>query len=147
MRRDDGGNAIIEFVFVALVVMVPLVYLLVSVGVMQRAQSAVGEAARDVGRAYATSPDPAAAQLRVDTAVRLALQGTGMADGDPPRFVRAQDGCDADPIEPGFDPGAEFAVCIRRRVDLPAIPSVLQGRGVTVVGRFVVHLDEFRAAS
>ena len=144
---EDGGNAIVEFVFVAVAVLVPLVYLLVSVGVVQRAQAAVGEAARDVGRAYATSPDAPSAAARVAAASRLALAGAGLQDGEAPVFVPAGAGCDATPIEPTFEPGAEFAVCVRRNVDLPVIPTVLQGKGITVVGRYVVHLNEFRAAS
>jgi hypothetical protein len=30
-------------------------------------------------------------------------------------------------------------------VDVPAVPSVLQGHGITTVGRYVVHIDDFRA--
>ena len=54
-RATTPGNAIIEFVFVAVMVMVPLVYLVVAVAVVQRNQLAVTQAARDAGRAFATS--------------------------------------------------------------------------------------------
>ena len=43
-----------------------------------------------------------------------------------------------------WPPGAEFTVCVTRRAELPAIPSVLAGRGITTVGRYVVHVDDFR---
>ena len=48
-RDDDGGSAIIEFVFVAVIVLVPLVYLIAAVATVQRTQVAVTQAARDAG--------------------------------------------------------------------------------------------------
>ncbi|MDT4932563.1 MAG: hypothetical protein QOK11_455, partial [Pseudonocardiales bacterium] len=75
VARDDsgdGGTAIIEFVFVAVIVMVPLVYLLVAVAVVQRSQLAVTQAAREAGRAFATSDTARDADLRAPAAVRLA---------------------------------------------------------------------------
>jgi hypothetical protein len=27
---------------------------------------------------------------------------------------------------------------------LPAVPTVLSGRGVTIIGRYLVHVDDFR---
>jgi hypothetical protein len=45
-----------------------------------------------------------------------------------------------------LEPGARFTVCVTRRVALPAVPTVLAGHGITTVGRYVVHVDEFRSA-
>jgi Flp pilus assembly protein TadG len=70
-RGGDAGSAIIEFVFVAVIVMVPLVYLVVAVAAVQRSQLGVAQAAREAGRAFATSSGPAEAQVRVAAAVRL----------------------------------------------------------------------------
>ena len=74
-RRPSGddGSAIIEFVFVALVVLLPLVYLIVAVAVVQHSQLTVTNAAREAGRAFATSPDAASAPGRAAAAVRIAL--------------------------------------------------------------------------
>ena len=57
--RDDGGSAIIEFVFVAVIVMVPLVYLIIAVATVQRSELAVSQAAREAGRAFATADSAA----------------------------------------------------------------------------------------
>ena len=96
MQGDaDGGSAIVEFVFVAVVIMVPLVYLIASVATVQRTQLAVTQAARDAGRAFATSDTPAAGEERVDAAVRLALHDQGLPDDATVRFVAARHGCDA----------------------------------------------------
>lgn len=144
LARDDEGSAIIEFVFVAVVVMVPLIYLVAAVATVQRTELAVTQAARDAGRAYATSDTEAEAAVRVRAAVRLALTDQGLRNDAHVRFVASGDGCADDAIAPTLAPGAEFTVCVTRRVDLPGVPSVLAGRGVREVGMYVVHVDDFR---
>jgi Flp pilus assembly protein TadG len=140
----ERGSAVIEFVFVALVVLLPLVYLIVAVAVVQHSQLVVTNAAREAGRAFATSPDTASAPERVAAAVRIAL---GDQDDDRDvtvRVVAAGDACTAGAVSPSLAPGSVFTVCVTRRVDVPAVPSVLAGRGITTVGRYTVHVDEFR---
>lgn len=146
-RGGDGGSAIIEFVFVAVIVMVPLVYFIVAVAVVQRSQLAVSQAAREAGRAFATSGGPAEAQVRVAAAVRLALAAQGLPDDAAVRYVAAGSGCSAAAITPRVAPGAQFMVCVWLHAELPGVPSLLSGRGVTVVGEYLVHIDDYRAAS
>ena len=143
-RADDGGSAIIEFVFVAVIVMVPLVYLIAAVATVQRNTLAVTQAARDAGRAFATSDTPGQARARVVAAVRLALADQGLPNDAAVRFVAAGSGCQARAVTPQLMPGAEFTVCVTRRVQLPAVPTVLTGRGIRAVGVYVVHVDDFR---
>jgi Flp pilus assembly protein TadG len=141
----EGGNAIIEFVFVAVIVLVPLVYLIAAVATVQRTELAVTQAARDAGRAFATSDTAGEASVRVRAAVRLALHDQGLPDDAQVRFVAAGATCDAKAVTPKLAAGAQFTVCVTRRVDLPAIPSLLQGRGITTSGSYTVHIDDFRA--
>ncbi len=144
----DGGSAIVEFVFLAVVVMVPLVYLIVAVSVVQRSRLAVTDSAREVGRAYATSPTAAQSMPRARAALRLSLASVGLHPDDVElRFVAAGSSCTSAAIEPVLDPGAVFAVCVTRKVRLPAVPSVVAGRGIHTVGIYVVHVDDYRAAS
>ena len=144
-QAGQEGNVIIEFVFLALVVMVPLVYLLVAVAQVQRAQVAVANAARDAGRAYATADGAAQASERVAAATRLALANAGLAPADP-RFVAAGADCSAEVISSAFTPGAQFTVCVTVPVSLPAVPSVVRGKGITVTGRYTVHRDDYAEA-
>jgi hypothetical protein len=142
--RRDAGSAVLDFVFVAVVVMVPLIYLIVAVATVQRSQLAVTQAAREAGRAFATSDGAATAPGRVRAAVRLALRNQGLDDDGAVRFVPAGASCSAGSISPDLTPGAAFTVCVTRHVTLPAVPSVLAGRGITTVGRYVVHVDDYR---
>jgi Flp pilus assembly protein TadG len=147
VRRDDRGNAVIEFVFVALVVMVPLVYLIAAIGTVQRSQLAVSAAARDAGRAFATSNGVSDTSVRVDAAVRLALTAQGLPDDATVRFVAAGDDCTSTVVAPVLAAGAVFTVCVTRHTSVPAVPHVLAGRGITSVGKFVVHVDDFRTVT
>lgn len=142
--RGDCGSAVLEFVFVAVVVMVPLVYFIVAAAVVQRTQLAVGQAARAAGRAFATADSAAQVRARVDTAVRLALRSHGVEAHAEVRFVAAGAPCSSDPVVAVLVPGAEFTVCVQQRVAMPAVPSVLAGRSVSCVGRFTVRVDDYR---
>lgn len=142
---DEDGSAIIEFVFVAVLVMVPLVYLIVAVASVQRSQLGVTNAAREAGRAYATADSPAQGRARAQDAAAIAFADAGLATRAEVRFVAAGAACDSAGVEPSLDAGAEFAVCVVRRSELPAVPSIVGGRGITTAGRFVVHIDDYRA--
>jgi Flp pilus assembly protein TadG len=146
-QGGDGGSAIIEFVFVAVIVMVPLVYFIVAVAAVQRSQLAVSQAAREAGRAFATSRGPADARVRVATAVRLAFASQGLPNDASVRYVASGSGCAAAAITPRVAPGAQFTVCVTRHVQLPGVPSLLSGRGVVAVGQYVVHIDDYRVVA
>ncbi len=141
--RDDG-NAIIEFVFVAVMILVPTIYFVTAVASVAHSRTAVTQAAREAGRAFATADSTADALARAQVAVRLAFDDQGLADDARLRFVPVEARCDGVPIVPVLAPGAEFAVCVTRRADVPGVPTLLAGRGITTVGRYIVHVDDFR---
>jgi Flp pilus assembly protein TadG len=144
-RADDAGTAIVEFVFVAVIVMVPLVYLVVAVAVVQRSQLAVSQAAREAGRAFATADTAAEAQTRAGAAVHLALRDQGLSDDVTVRYVPAGQSCTgASTTTPRLAAGAVFTVCVIRSVDIPAVPRFLSGKGITSIGEYVVHIDDYR---
>lgn len=148
MRRgDDSGSAIIEFVFVAVIVMVPLVYLIVAVATVQRSELAVSQAAREAGRAFATADRADQAVSRARAAVRIALRDQGLPDDAEVRYVRAGGSCDGASMAPRLVAGAQFTVCVVRHVSVPAVPSMLTGKGITAVGKYVVHIDDYRSVS
>jgi hypothetical protein len=143
----DTGSVIVEFVFVAVIVMVPLVYLVVAVATVQRSELAVSQAAREAGRAFATARTAADAMPRARAAVHLALRDEQLPDDAQLTFVPAGAPCDAGRISPRLAAGAQFTVCVTRQVSVPAVPRVLAGKGVTTVGSYVVHVDDYRTVS
>lgn len=142
--RADSGNAIVEFVFVAILVLVPLVYAVAAVASVQRSTLAVTQAAREAGRAFATSDSAAQGVVRAQVAVRLALADQGLPDDAQLRYVPGGVSCDDATISPALQPGAEFAVCVVRHAFLPGVPTILSGRGITTVGRYLLHVDDYR---
>jgi Flp pilus assembly protein TadG len=145
--RDDDGTAVVEFVFIAVLVMVPLIYVIAAVATVQRNSLAVSQAARDAGRAFVTSDSAYEAKLRVAAAVRLALADQNLPDDADVRFVAAGASCDSAVVAPQLVAGARFTVCVIRRVQLPAVPSVLTGRGIRTVGAYTVVVDDYRGNS
>ena len=141
----DAGNAVIEFVFVALVVLVPLIYIIVLFATIQRDQLAVSTAAREGGRAFATAETPAQGMTRARVAAQMAYDDAGLDKTVQLRFVAATTDCDGVQIAPTLRAGSQFTVCVLDHDELPAVPVVFQGRhGLSSEGRFVVHVDDYR---
>lgn len=148
-RAADAGSATVEFVFLAVLVLVPLMYLVLAAFELQRNAFAVTQAAREAGRAYATADDPAGADERARYAARLAVEDQGL---DPAlmtvRYAPGRTGCDGAADGDGgqsLDPGAAFTVCVTQQYRLPGVPGYLAGRDNTVTGAFAVRIDEFRS--
>jgi Flp pilus assembly protein TadG len=142
--RHDSGNAAIEFIFVALMILVPIAYFVTAVAQVQRSNVSVAQAAREAGRAFASGESTADAVARARAAVRLALADQGLPDDAEVRFVPAAASCRSGSVTPVLAPGAVFAVCVVRRTQLPGVPTLLAGHGITTIGRYLIHVDDFR---
>ena len=80
MQRDRG-TAVVEFVLLGVVLLVPLLYLALALSAVQRTVYGVTQAAREAGRAAVTGT-AATAAARAEHAARLALADQGLpADG------------------------------------------------------------------
>ena len=77
-RRDDRGAGVVEFTWLFLLLLVPLVYLLLAAMEVQQASYGATAASRAAGRAYVLAPDEATARARADTAARVALADQGI---------------------------------------------------------------------
>lgn len=129
--NNDDGSAILEFVTVAVLLMVPLVYVLLTVFAVQRAAFAVSSAAREAGRAYVTSDAASDAADRAQTAADIAL------DDQLPGAPHAELTIDAN----GLTPGTTVTVTVTYRVHLP-----LSGGAATipVTATHVATVDRYR---
>ena len=59
--RGDAGSAIVEFCYLAVLLMIPLAYGMLAVFRLQAASYAVAAASREAGRAFVAAPDDASA--------------------------------------------------------------------------------------
>lgn len=116
-RRDERGTALVEVTWLAVLLLVPLVYVVLAVFEVQRAAFALSAATRAAGRAYTLAPSPGegAARARAAAAVALEDQGVTMAGGS----LRV--GCDSGCLTPG----SVVRVRMTQRVDLPLMPDAL----------------------
>ena len=124
--RGESGTALVEAVWLSLLLLVPLVYVMLAVFDVQRAAYGVSGAARAAARAYSLSPDEASAPGRARAAAAVALrdQDIGM------EAVELQVHCR--PV-PGncLSPGSLIRVELRQQVRLPLAPAALGGGAPT----------------
>jgi hypothetical protein len=144
VSERESGNAAIEFIFVALMILLPIVYFVTAVASIQRSNVGVAQAAREAGRAFASGESTADAVARARAAVRLALADQGLPDDAEMRFVPADASCRSRSVTPVLAPGAVFAVCVVRHAQLPDVPTLIAGHGITTLGRYLIHVDDFR---
>lgn len=118
--RLEQGTAIVELVWLGILLLVPVVWVLLTVFDAQRGAYGVSTAARAAGRAYALAPDDATGEQRARAAAELALADQGLA-GQP---VRVQVSCT--PFPGDCHQGTSVVtVRVSSRVALPLVPDVL----------------------
>ncbi len=81
-RADaDRGSAVVEFVVLAVLLLVPVVYFVITMGVLQGATYAAVGAADHAAKVFATAPDAASGRMRAEEAVQVAVSDFGMETG------------------------------------------------------------------
>lgn len=118
-RRTENGSALIEVVWLGLLLLVPLLWIVLSVFEVQRGAFAVTSAARSAARAYALAETHATGQEQARAAIRQALADQGGDDRDF-RFAVSCEG-------PCHEAGSVITVRVWHGVDLPLLPAVLGG--------------------
>ncbi len=139
----ERGSALVEFVFVALVVFVPLVYVVAGFSAVQRGVFAATAAAREAGRALATAPDAVSGLARAERAAQVAV-GDQSVEATDVRLSYVAAGADCGSVggyTPTLAPGEEFSVCATVTVRIPLLPEFIDAN--TATGRFVVEIDRY----
>lgn len=141
----DRGSAIIEFVFISVLVFIPLTYLIVGFSAVQRGIFASTEAAREAGRAIGSAPDPELGMARAQRAAELAVEAQSVDLQDMQvGYAPAGTGCEAaGSYVPALFPGEEFIVCVTVTVRVPLLPEFIESN--TATGLFVVERDRYAA--
>jgi Flp pilus assembly protein TadG len=134
----DAGNAMVEFTYLAVLLMVPLVYVLLTVFEVQRAAFGVTEAARQAGRAYATADSDTQGRARAAAAASLAMRDQGLQPDEPPRITSTA----------GLAPDARVTTQLQHRVVLPLFGGLFRGAvppHIPVRATHVQVVDRFKA--
>ena len=139
-QNDDAerGSAVVEFTFLSVLLMVPLVYFIITVGQIQGGSFAVVGAADQAAKVFVAQPDPESGRIAAEQAVMLAL-----ADhGHPAANATVETVCE--PADCGAA-GSAVTVTVYLSVPLPFVPfneslgltvTELSGTATQIVGRF-----------
>jgi hypothetical protein len=140
--RREGGSALVEFVFLGVLVLVPLVYLVMMLARLQAGAYAASAASREAGRAFVTATAPGAAAGRAEAAARIAFEDQGFRRGE----ARLTMSCDGTPC---LRPEGRIEVVATVTVPLPLVPSFARGvvpLEVPVTARHLAVVDRFRGS-
>ena len=125
-ERDEQGSALIEFSWLAIILIVPLIWVVISVFEVQQGAFATSAAARAAGRAYALAPDDATGEARAAAAVQQVLADQGA----PGQQAKVTVTCDA-PADNCHVGTSVITVTVDSGVDLPFFPAILGRRAAT----------------
>jgi hypothetical protein len=121
-QHGEAGNAIVEFLGVALLLLVPVVYLVLVLGRLQAGAFAVDGAAREAARAFVTAEDSVVGSRLAVAAVALALDDQGLDPTGAPDALTLT--CQTPAC---LVPGSAVTATVEVAVDLPFVPGFLQG--------------------
>ncbi|MCW2797260.1 hypothetical protein [Nocardioides sp.] len=121
-RRPEDGTALVELTWLGILLLIPMLWIVMSVFEVQRGAFGVSAAARAAGRAYALAPTDAEGRRRAEIVARQALADQGLADAPLKVTVTCT------PYPSSCHQGTSvITVRIATRVDLPMLPAVLGG--------------------
>lgn len=110
---SQQGSAIVEFVFLAVLLMVPVAYLILTVGALQGGAYAVVGAADQAAKVFVLQSDDGAGRLAAEAAVSLAVADMGFDPADARLTITCDGGC--------LTPGTMVRARVTLRVDLPLV--------------------------
>ena len=137
--RDDEGTAIVEFLWLGLLLLIPLAYLILSLFQLQRGAFAVADASRAAGRAWVSAPAGADRDQAANLAAALALKDEGLTLPDDGLALECVNRC---------CPGTgSLRVTVHLVVTLPGVAAFGSDLApVTVTGKHAEVIDRFATA-
>lgn len=136
--QDETGSAVLEFIFLGLLLLVPVVYLVLSVGQLQAGSFAVVGAADQAAKVYVDSETVEEADARARQAAMLAATDFGFDPADLAVDITCSGTCLA--------PGSSVTVSARLGVPLPLVPTMpgLNTTAATVDSTATQLVERFR---
>ncbi|WP_270886601.1 pilus assembly protein [Pedococcus sp. 5OH_020] len=129
-----------EFVFLGVLLLVPLIYLVMTLARAQAGAYAVSTAAREAGRAFVTASTESGARQRAGVAARLAFEDQGF--GGRGTLSLSCDGA------PCLRPNGRVQLTTTVTVPLPLVPKFARGvvpLELPLRATHVAVVDRFRA--
>lgn len=139
--RNDRGSASIEFIVVGVAIILPLIYIAITVLTLNAAQFASNQAARESARAFVTSTSNSAGNQRASFAANQAFADYGLTESEPEILIT----CDHVSC---LTPGGRVSVEITTQVPLPFVPRWGTSDLVTmpIISQATLLVDQYRQA-
>lgn len=135
---DEDGNALVEFVVLSAALLIPCLYLVLTLGNVQAAVFAADTISRDVARIHATEPDPGRAAVQAARHAEMVLEDHGLSARDVVTLSCTHDPC--------ATPGGTVTAQVRIPVPVPGMGPILGEGGPMAVGAsHAVPVDRYRA--
>ncbi len=137
--RDESGTAVVEFVVLAVLLLIPLIYLVMAMARLQAGSYAVSQAAREAGRAFVTADSADAARPRAEAAARIAFLDHSFQD-----VGHLSVACDGTPC---LRPDGRVETTATVQVPLPLVPAFVREvvpLSVAVSASHLSTVDRFR---
>ncbi|RZU61719.1 hypothetical protein [Zhihengliuella halotolerans] len=114
VASEESGSAVIEFVMLGVVLLVPLVYLILAAGQIQAASYAAVGAADHAAHAFANAPDESSGAARARDAATRASQNMGISPGATEFEYSCAPGC--------MQHDGTVTVVVTVSIELPLMP-------------------------
>lgn len=138
LGEPDEGRAIVEFIFLGVLLLLPLTYLVLTAARLQAAAFSASLAGREAGRAFVTAASDPDAQARARAAAGLAFGDFAFTDG-----ASLSLSCDGSPC---VRPEGSVTATARIEVELPLIPDFIASRlpsSIAISSTHVATIDRF----
>ncbi len=139
--EHERGSASIEFIVVGVAIILPLIYIAITVLTLNAAQFASNQAAREGARAFVTSTSNSSANQRVSMAANQAFADYGLSESEPQIAIT----CDHISC---LTPGGRVSVEVTTWVPLPFVPRWGSSDLVTmpITSQATLLVDQYRQA-
>lgn len=116
--KTDDGSATVEFIFLSVLLLIPVIYLLLVVSAVQSASYATAAIADQSARLAATAPNAETAHARTNSSAQLIASDYGLN----PEQVDLTLNCTNTPCS---TPGTSITATVEVTVGLPLVPTFL----------------------
>jgi len=137
-RASDQGSAILEFLVIGVLVLVPVLYVLLTLLRVESAAMASTQAVREAGRAFMMSDTEEQGRRASQAAVALAMADQGFAVPPSALRITCASAC--------LTPGSALHFHLEWTVDLPWLPPPFggDGRGFPISIDYELQSDVYR---
>lgn len=125
---NESGTASLEFVTASMILLLPMVYLVLTMSALQAGSLAVEGAARQAVRVFVQAPDVTEAEAEAERAIRFALADYGLE----PAAASVSISCSPRPTE-CLGRRATVTITVAVSVGLPLVPPALSIGGPLTV--------------